>query len=153
MTNTIGNLDVIHYTGSESLIDFFSEENIIDMRSRFGGRSVDLAVELAYLLRNNSNLAISPIIITTPDSFATPLKINDDINGVTVSCGYHAVLMLGECVIDPLYSDTLVPTNDYFKRVCADNPSAYIVSGESFWYFDNGSPMPVDLHYLMTHKF
>lgn len=135
-------MNELPYDAYSDLVCIFGADTLRKLREEFKDNCIGLAEVVKYILNANGFLA-EIITFKNGNAFLDGgIKINLDIQT------HHAVVLMGEWVIDILHTDKIIKTRDYITELQKYNPKLridYMLS--TGWYTDDGYPyMPsIDL--------
>lgn len=134
------------FEDGDLVTEIFSQESIDNIRDKLANMCTVAAEDIVGNLTHSGCLA-SMITFVNGNSFNL-MKIKGLDNDIVI-CTHHSVVLLGDCIMDLLYSDKLVRTKDYIASLKLLNPELCIKSTMSGnWYGNEGYPIPITMELL-----
>jgi len=93
------NLDEYIYNANEPICNQFPNIDLGELRETFKADSHGLAAEMSYFLRQQGILASC---VTFKNGHSLNMKIKNDLTCQIEECIAHSVILLGNCLLDPL---------------------------------------------------
>lgn len=119
------------------------------LRNVFNNDSFGLAQSVAEVLRDNGVLASA--VTFAPKNLKEVLNVTDEINNCTQKCGKHAVVLLGNAVLDVLYTNEIKSTNKFISDMLAINEEVMLIPDMTeIWLDADGCPMALSMENLKT---
>ena len=146
-------MNELPYDAYSDLVCIFGADTLRQLREEFKDYSVGLAEVVKDILNANGILA-EIITFKNGNAFLDGgIKINLDYN-YTHPATHHAVVLMGEWVIDILHTDKIIKTRDYINVLQKYNPKLridYLLS--TGWYTDDGYPYMPSIDDLINYKY
>lgn len=137
----------IPHDAHKDLIAIFGEDTIKELRREYKNNCLGLAEKIKYIFNYDGILA-EILVFKSGHTFNYNLKVNGEIYT------HHAVVLMGDWVIDLLHTTEIIKTKDYIMKLKKDNPELrldkVLTTG---WYNEQGYAIPVTLDYLIKYKY
>ena len=142
-------MNELPYDAYSDLVCIFGADTLRQLREEFKDYSVGLAEVVKDILNANGILA-EIITFKNGNAFLD--------GGITINLvhnyTHHAVVLMGEWVIDILHTDKIIKTRDYINVLQKYNPKLlidYLLS--TGWYTDDGYPYMPSIDDLINYKY
>lgn len=137
------------YDVYSSLIDIFGVDTINQLRIAFKDNCVGLAEVIKNML--NKQWYLAEIITFKNDNAFLDGEIRIDSDHIYT---HHAIVLMGEWIIDLLHSDNIIKTKDYIIELQRYNPKLRIdYTLSTGWYTDDGYSYEPSLDDLINYKY
>ena len=140
-------MNELPYDAYTSLIDIFGTDTIKQLRIDFKSNCVDLAKVIKSTFNRQGYLA-EIITFKNGNAFDGGIRVKDNIYT------HHAIVLMGEWIIDLLHSNDIIKTKDYIIELQRYNPKLridYIMS--TGWYTNDGYPCRPSIDDLINYKY
>lgn len=142
-------MNELPYDAYSDLVCIFGADTLRQLREEFKGNCVGLA-EVVKDILNAGDFLAEIITFKNGNAFLD--------GGITINLvhnyTHHAVVLMGEWVIDILHTDKIIKTKDYIIELQKYNPKLridYMLS--TGWYTDDGYPYMPSIDDLINYKY
>ena len=130
-----------------NLIDIFGKETLSKFRVEYNNNCEGLANAIKDIMNANGYMAE---IITFKNGNAF-LDGGIKVSGKIYT--HHAIVLMGEWIIDALHIDDVIKTKDYIENLQKDNDKLRIdYTLSTGWYDENGMPYQATIDDLKNYK-
>ncbi len=136
-------------TQFKNLSEIFTDKDIVPkLQKEFSDNCVGLAQALKTFFNKNGVLA-EVMTFKNGNAFT-----DDGINVYGNIYTHHAVVLMGEWVIDALHTDSIIPTKEYIENLKKNNPKLRIdYTLSTCWYTDEGYPYKPSIEDLENYRY
>lgn len=137
------NLDEYTYNANEPIWKQFPNLDLDELRKTFKDDSHGLAAEMSYFLRQQGILAAC---VTFKNGHLFNMQIKNDLTCKIEDCLSHSVILLGNCVLDPLKSSRFLSTIEYIDELYELNDELRVDKTLSDdWVDDDGTQIKLTI--------
>ena len=142
-------MNELPYDAYSDLVCIFGADTLRQLREEFKDNCVGLA-EVVKDILNAGDFLAEIITFKNGNAFLDGgITINLDNNYT-----HHAVVLMGEWVIDILHTDKIIKTRDYIIELQKYNPKLRIdYTLSTGWYTDDGYPYMPSIDDLINYKY
>jgi hypothetical protein len=142
-------MNEIPYDAYSDLVCIFGADTLSQLREEFKDNCVGLAQTVKMIMNTNGFLA-EIITFKNGNAFLD--------GGITINLDHtythHAVVLMGDWVIDVLHTDKIIKTKDYIIELQKHNPKLRIdYTLSTGWYTDNGYPYKPNINDLINYRY
>ena len=136
------------FAEGDKATEIYSQHDIDSLRRQFDGNCYNLAFALAKQLHDHGIIAS---LVTFRNGTKNGITVWSDLDNCYKTYGFHAVVLLGDCIMDLSHTDRLISTSEYVERLKGNNSKLRIdQSMTGVWYTGDGYECPVTLESLSS---
>ena len=137
------------YDAYSDLVCIFGADTLRQLREKFKDNCIGLAEVVKNIM--NANDILAEIITFKNGNAFLGGDITIDLHH---NYTHHAVVLMGEWVIDILHTDKIIKTRDYIIELQKYNPKLRIdYTLSTGWYTDDGYPYMPSIDDLINYKY
>lgn len=146
--DAIVQVNEVPYDAFTDLVAIFGTDTLNKLREKFNKNCVGLAEYIKGIM-NASGILAEVITFKNGNAFLDGgIKIKDCIQT------HHAVVLMGDWVIDILNTNKIIKTRDYIIELQKDNPKLRIdYTLSTCWYTDDGYPYSPSINDLINYRY
>ena len=142
------NANELTYEPGMKITLFVKDDKLDDFRATFQDSAVAVW-SMTGMLEDNDIFNLAVCFTNGTEK----ISVNNRLTGERILLDYICVIFLGDCIIDPMFSNDLIPTAEYITDLEAHNPHLEIDYEQSELDFvvDNDAEFRVDIQFLKDY--
>lgn len=137
----------------DSASKIFTQEERNKIRKIFKGNCVEVAGQTARDLLKQNILATTIMFKSRGNCFMHPIKVYNELTENVDEYTHHSVVLFGDCCLDLLHSDRIIPIKEYVEKLEELNPDGLRLDSSSSWFDDKGYPFCPTIEQVKNYEF